>query len=135
MVVVTNPEYCTETTPLGIATRAMSYHLHKNYEHTMGNPVCSVVAWAPLFDSHARLFRRLMACFRKHTSKKFHCSYASEVLSLSACVRQMVSCVASRTTRDTLDERLLYETIQDTYDEMSRELTTMYLHIMRYDTS
>ena len=135
MVVVTNPEYCTETTPLGIATRAMYYHLHKNYAHTMMNPACSVIAWAPLFDSHARLFRRVMACFRKHTSNKFHCSYASEVLGLSACVRQMGSCVASRTTRNTLEERLLYETIIDTYEEMSSELTTMYLRIMRYDIS
>ena len=133
MVATTVAEYDTDTSPFIVATRALIYHMHKDYAHTMGNPACSVVAWAALFDSHTRLFRRMIARFRKRRTNRFHYATVTEVLRLSAYVRQIASCVAARTTWSTVDERLLYETIMDTYDEMSSELALMYVHMMRHD--
>lgn len=134
MVATTNTEHDAEAAPFYAATRALIYHMHADYAHTTGNPACPVVAWAALFDSHARLFRRMMACFRRRRTNRFHCSLVTEVLRLSAYVRMMASCVASHTTRHTLEERLMYETIVDTYEEMSAELAMMYVHMMRHDT-
>ena len=133
MVVVTNTKLLAENPPLSIATRAMRYHLHKNYYHTIENSVCSVVEWSPLFESHARLFRRVMACFRKHTSNTFHISIVTDMHYVIGCIRHMINCVTFCTTRDTLDERLFYETIKDTYYDMCGEMTTMYFRMMHHN--
>jgi hypothetical protein len=98
-------------------------------------PNCSIYALMPIVTSHARLTHRIMNRCRIRGTETFHHSILNELLGVITLMRLMRESIELHATKDSPDERQLYESVMDVYEDNMAALSNTYMHMVRPDSA